>query len=786
MTERADHQGQESRVGLLTISDLVARTPRGFGAANDAFAAILLQITSAIADAVSAEAVHAAIVDQLATALSASSCGLWLRDGEHLRLVRQIGYSAQTLEALRELELERQPSLPIVDAFRRAEPVFIPSQRALLQAYPDARHAATRGRTYRVTCFPLAVDGVAFGVLAMTFEDERDSTPAEQGFLQLVARYATHALERLRMLEAERRSRRRADIVARRMTILSHASRAFGEAHVEHEERLQKIVQEVGTLMDAASTIALVQADGRLHHVASYHPIPAAHAMSRELAKAFPQELAEGICGEVARTGTPALLPGDALAAMTERAPPAYRDFLARFPAHAVVVAPLRAHGRNIGVVCAMRVRPGETFDSEDLELLAGLAERAAAAIENSRLHRDAEEARRRAEQLYMFANAAVRADTLDAVYDAALAAIIDALAAQRASILLFEDDGVIRFKASRGLSEQYRAAVEGHSPWKRDDRSPSPLFVANCIEDPAWASYEPVFRREGIAALSFIPLTSRGRLLGKFMVYYDEPHTFDASDIEVSRAIANHLASMIARFRAMAELERTIRDNERLAGVLAHDLRNPLSAIMTAAQLALLHHEREHDSADERVARPLSRIVSSAERMSNMITQLLDFTRARVGGGIEIHPCTTSLHDITAQAVAELELAYPDRTFDIRTSGDHHGNWDPDRLLQVASNLLGNACQHGDAASPIKISIDGRAADVVVLSIHNRGAIPPALLPRIFDPFRGQERRHGSASGLGLGLYIVREIARAHHGTVEVESTEHHGTSFAVRLPRG
>ncbi|MGE0868374.1 MAG: GAF domain-containing protein [Kofleriaceae bacterium] len=781
MAEPADPNGKAPPIEVLAFTELVGRSPRGVVAAKETLAVSLLQITSAIAEAVSADAVYASIVDHLAAVLSASSCGLWLRDGERLQLVRHIGYSAHTEAAVREIALDREPSLPILDAVRHAQPIHIPSQRALFDAYPASRSAATQGRGYRVTCVPLVIDETALGALGLTFEEEREPTSSEQSLLLLVARYATHALERLRILEAERRSRERADAVARRMTILSHASRAFGEAHIDHEQRLQNIVREVGTLMDAASTIGLVESDGRLHHIATYHPDAAAHELTRDLAGRFPQGLHEGLSGEVVRTGASSLLTDLDPRTVAERAPPAYREFFAQFPIYAAMIAPLRVHGRSIGVITAVRVQPGQTFDRDDLELLESLADRAASAIENSRLTRDANEARHRAEQLYMFANAAVDADALDAVFDAALAAIIDALRAQRASILLFDDDDVMRFKAWRGLSDRYRSAVEGHSPWSRDEKSPSPVLVADCLHDPAWAPYAEVFRSEGIAALSFIPLVSRGKLLGKFMVYYDEPHVFDASDVEISRAIANLLASMITRFRAVAELERTIRDNELFAGVLAHDLRNPLSAILTAAQLALMHNE----GGGERASKPLSRIVSSAERMSNMITQLLDFTRARVGGGIEIRRCTTSLLDLSNQVVAELELAHPDRELEVRAFGDHHGNWDPDRLLQVVSNLVGNACQHGRPSCKIEITIDGRGPDLVILSVQNQGTITPPLLPRIFEPFRGQERRHGSPRGLGLGLYIVREIARSHHGSVDVRSTEREGTTFSVRLPR-
>lgn len=750
MAEPGDPRSDQPAIDVLVVGGPVRHAPQHTRTGAE-HAQSLLHITSALADAVAPDAVYEAIVDHVAVALGASSCALWLREPQVLRLVQHVGYSAQAQAELAEIPIDSPRPMPLLESYRRVEPIWIASQRALLDTYPQLRGSATHGRAYRVSCLPLVTAGMALGVLVLTFDDERESTESERSFLLLVARYATQALERLRMLDAERRNRQRVDAVARRMTILSQASRAFGEAHVEHEQRVQNIVREIGTLMDAATMIALERDDGRLHVLGIHHPDPEAEAQGRSLAARVPWS--------------------------TDDAAAAFRAYFGPSPIHAAMTAPLRVRGRTFGAIGAARVRPGQTFDADDLELLEGLADRAAAAIENSRLRLEADEARRRAEQLYHFASAAVGAVTLDQVLDAALAAILEALRVTRASILLFDDEGVMRFQAWRGLSDHYRAGVEGHSPWAPDAESPQPILVGDCLADAAWARYHALFREEGIGALAFMPLVNRGRLLGKFMVYYGEPHAFGTSDVEVSRTIANHLASMIARFRAVAELERTVRENELFAGVLAHDLRNPLGAIATAAQLALI--------ADGRASKPLGRILASADRMATMIAQLLDFTRARVGGGIEVRRCRTSLVELARQAVGELELTHSDRTFAVTHQGDPHGEWDPDRLLQVISNLVGNACQHGDPQCVVTITIDGRATDAVTITVHNDGVIPSALVPHLFDPFRGRERRRGDSRGLGLGLYIVREIVRAHHGHVDVRSTEAEGTSFAVRLPR-
>src|SRR5581483_5811061 len=140
---------------------------------------------------------------------------------------------------------------------------------------------------------------------------------------------------------------------------------------------------------------------------------------------------------------------------------------------------------------------------------------------------------------------------SLGAIYDAALDAILRALRCQRASILLYDAAGVMRFVAWRGLSDAYRAAVEGHSPWERDEQNPEPV----CIEEVAAADLpddlKRVVRTEGIAAVAFIPLQQDGALLGKFMAYYDAPHDFTGEEIETAVTLARQLGFAIERMRS-------------------------------------------------------------------------------------------------------------------------------------------------------------------------------------------------------------------------------------------
>ena len=229
---------------------------------------------------------------------------------------------------------------------------------------------------------------------------------------------------------------------------------------------------------------------------------------------------------------------------------------------------------------------------------------------------------------------------------------------------------------------------------------------------------------------------------------------------------------------RELHERTETLRLNEMFAAVLGHDLRNPLGAILTGAHLI------QRASDQDIVRETAGRMLSSGKRMSRLIDDLLDLTRARLAGGISLKRDTVDFGALLQRVVKEQEAALPGRHVEVTQTGDVTGDWDPDRLGQVTSNLIGNAFQHGAPDRPVRVGLDGTDPDQVVLSIENDGVIPPDILPHLFDPFRGGQRA-GRNEGLGLGLYIVQQIVQAHGGRVEVHSTPESHTRFRVIVPR-
>jgi signal transduction histidine kinase len=167
------------------------------------------------------------------------------------------------------------------------------------------------------------------------------------------------------------------------------------------------------------------------------------------------------------------------------------------------------------------------------------------------------------------------------------------------------------------------------------------------------------------------------------------------------------------------------------------------------------------------------------------MIDQLLDFTRIRLQGGIPVSLEPSDLALVGRQVIDELDDANPNCELRLQILGDARGFWDTDRLSQVLSNLVANAIHHGDRERGVDVTIDGAARERVVVKVHNVGLIPAELLPKLFEPLVAVRSLENS-SGLGLGLYITKEIVGAHGGSIEARSTDDGGTTLIVSLPRG
>lgn len=246
------------------------------------------------------------------------------------------------------------------------------------------------------------------------------------------------------------------------------------------------------------------------------------------------------------------------------------------------------------------------------------------------------------------------------------------------------------------------------------------------------------------------------------------------------NEAVDQSLAESVARYGL--DLDQS---KDMFLAILGHDLRTPLSAILTSARFMLDVGE---------LAEPhltlITRIAGASTRMERMVGDLLDFTRGRLGGGIPITRAPMSMRKAVCDVVDEIAAAHPRRALEVDADGEHDGEWDGPRISQALSNLIGNAVQHGTEDTAVRVELRGNDEETTI-AIHNRGpAIPRDLRSGIFNPMKIRETGNAAATGasgsLGLGLYIAERIVNAHGGTIGVESCENAGTTFTVHLPRG
>jgi two-component system sensor histidine kinase/response regulator len=253
------------------------------------------------------------------------------------------------------------------------------------------------------------------------------------------------------------------------------------------------------------------------------------------------------------------------------------------------------------------------------------------------------------------------------------------------------------------------------------------------------------------------------------------EPHILK-SKADVFFQLHRHKQALAQQLYERTE---ALRLSEMFMAVLGHDLRNPLNAIVTAAHLL------QRQSSEAAVKKTADLVLSSGRRMGRMIQDMLDLARARLAGGIPLKREPLDLGPLIERVVREHRLVYPARRLECFQDGSLWGDWDADRLAQVASNLIGNALQYGAPEKAVEVRMIGTDESRVVLSVMNDGVIAPELLPVLFDPFRGGTREETRGDGLGLGLYIVQQLVLAHGGTIEVESGPLGRTTFRVNVPR-
>jgi PAS domain S-box-containing protein len=347
---------------------------------------------------------------------------------------------------------------------------------------------------------------------------------------------------------------------------------------------------------------------------------------------------------------------------------------------------------------------------------------------------------------------------------------------------------GVALFRGSRLVFERanatYRQLVGGRDVEGKPLLEALPELAGQGLDamlHDVWRTGTPAIAREALVRLDRL---GRGVVEdGYFDLVFQPVRTPGGASEDVLHIILDVTDMVHARKEAerlMALEQERAGFEQQLIGIVSHDLRTPIAAITMGAAVLL-----RRPDVEERQRRTVERILSSAGRANRMIHDLLDFTQARLGGGIKAQRLPGDFHAIVRQVVEESQVSNPGRILCLTQLGDGGGEWDADRLSQLVSNLLSNALHYSPPDSVVRIETRGEP-EHLVLTVRNAGApIPPEVLPRLFQPMQRGVGGVSEVRSVGLGLYIVDQVVRAHGGSVSVTSTHEEGTAFTVRLPR-
>jgi PAS domain S-box-containing protein len=678
---------------------------------------------------------------------------------------RIYGYAAEEV-------LEQPLEMLVPQRFRR-------TQAAQLRAFAEEAAAAGPGAQPRhARIVGLRRDGGEFVA-------EASVSQLAIGGTRLLTAVVRDITERERRQERER--------------LLAEAGRVLA-ASLEYEESLRSVVEVA--VPDLADWCVLDLLDGgagpRAAETAAADP--ERRDTLRELLAHYPEAVAPGPRVDVVDRGRPLLfaeVPEERFlaGARDER----HRALLRRLEPRSAMVVPLVARGRVFGSLTLAASESGRRYGVADLALAEELGRRAALAIDNARLYRAAREARaaaeraaERMERLQHATAAFAGALTPAGVAEVVIREGVAAFGADAGVMVMTTPDGTeLEVLASAGLAEP---VVER---WRRFSvDTPLPLAEAvrtrECVlvtgRDALAARFplavEPA-SAAGHHAWAAAPLLADHHALGAIGLSFTEARDFSADDRDFLGAIAAQCAGALERARlyegerrARAQAEAATRARDELLGVVAHDLRNPLTAISMYASLLL---DAPRDPESQRA--PLRSVLELTDQMNRLIHDLLDASRLE-SGQLRVHPGPLAVRTVLAEAREMVRLAAEKRGVEIVLDvpgGLPRVLADRDRLLQVLSNLVGNAVKFTPRGGRVTLRAGGADGELAFAVSDTGVGIPAEQLPRVFDRYWQADARR---TGAGLGLAIARGIVEAHGGRIWVDSAPGEGSTFSFTLP--
>jgi GAF domain-containing protein len=726
----------------------------------------LQRVTARLSNALAEGEIADIVLGEGAGALAAHSAGIWTVAGDALALLGTHGYAPAVQETVRTLPLDA--GIPITDAVVRREPVWLEDVAAYAARYPmsaERTRSLMPGHDVAIACLPLALEGRPVGALAFTFDSARRFDDEERTFLELLAQNCAQAMDRARLYGAEHAGRERAAFLAEASALLA--------ASLDVRTTLQNVADLAVPRIADWCVVDLDAPDVRDMLAAVAHVDPEKRAMTRTWRDMSPprRDAPTGVF-RVIQTGTSELYPEIPEAMIEAVENVELREVARSLQLRSALIAPILAHGRTLGAISLIYSESGRRYSAEDLAVIEQLGERAGVALANAKLFEQVGKLQR--------VTAAFGASTT--VQDVARVAVEltrELLGGRVVAVSLLTEDG----RHLRGVDhtelgervQEMQAAVDEPVIGAEVVRTGQAIYVESAA---AYAERYPVSRwGPASGAVAMVPLHVRGQVAGTLGVGFDGDRALSPEDRAFLEAVADQCAQAIDRARTHDQAVRAVAVRDDFLSVAGHELKTPLTALLLQTQALA------RGVTDEQVVARVDKLVRHIGRLGKLIDELLDVSRI-TSGRLHLELEDVDLTALVVENVGRLsdEASRAGSAVQLAIDGELRGRWDRTRIDQVVSNLLSNAIKYGQGR-PIDVAAS-RAQDRAVVVVRDRGiGIAAEDQARIFGRFeRAVSSRH--FGGLGLGLWIVRQIVEAHGGTIAVVSAPGEGAEFRVELP--
>jgi len=715
------------------------------------------------------------LLDYALTLLNARYGEVWLRRDEGMALVVRKG------------KWEGETASPVSEGSEGEMPLaewLLAQNRPFLLRYPhtDPRYGYHgKASVSSIIVAPLRRGVEPLGLIALGDKWMGLFTSSDLDFLVTLAGKSEAAIENVLLLqERERR--------IEQLAALNEVGRALS-AILRFDKLLELVYEQVSRLMDATN-----------FYIALYDPEKdeVSFAFGVEQGKKVPPErlgqskrkAGQGLTEYIIRTGKPLLLRKDVSRQLQRLGIQAIGR-----PARSWLGVPMAMGDRILGVMAVQNYEQENVYDEEDLAVLLTIANQAAIALENARLYQMTDEAlARRVEELSTIAEIdhelAAAALDLDRIIGIVLERAMEATGATAGLVAVVRDGGLFLL-AQKGYPEE----LEEYSrrPWPmgrgilgRVTRTGQASLVGEVAHDPDYIQVIPSTRSQ-----LTVPISREGRVLGAIALESPRPAAFDEDHLRFVQHLADHAAIALENARLYLQLreanERLVELNEaksEFVSTVSHEFRTPLTAIKGYADMLLAGMA---GPVNENQRKFLSIIRSNAQRLSNLVNDLLDLARIEAGK-IRLEKEPFRAQDVIAEVVASFKKLISERGFALKVNVPEDlppAMGDKNRVMQVLTNLLSNACQYTPEGGTISVSV-GVEGDFLRVDVSDTGiGIAKKDLPRVFDRFfRADHPLVREKPGTGLGLSIAKSIVEMHGGKIWVQSKLGKGSTFSFTLP--